>query len=119
MYNYGFTADSSGLQTQYIDDLGQDWGHVNVTLLTPTTGSGDSSGLQITGSGILLNGDRIMMTFNAGAGADHAVVVTGAYNDSFGGLVLEYYDPTTGQNGTRNNNDYSDLYGVGAVGSHP
>lgn len=46
-------------------------------------------------------------------------IVTGAHNDSFGGLVLGYFDPTAGQTGTRNNNDYSGLYGVGAVGSHP
>ena len=91
---------------------------MTVNEITPTTGSG-SNGFNMTGSGLLENGDRILMTFNNGQGADHAVVVTGQHTDSFGGLVLEYYDPTTRLNGTRNEGDYSGIYGVGSVGSYP
>lgn len=71
----------------------------------------------VTGSGIAINsttgktpdGRSIMMTFNGANGADHAVIVTGTSVVN-GVTRINYYDPTTGLPGYRENGSYSAMY---------
>ncbi|MCL4642069.1 MAG: hypothetical protein M5Z89_23900 [Olivibacter sp.] len=109
-YYCEYTNDSAGLKTEYIDDLGNYAGMA----VNELTGSFSFNG----SNGRLPNGDQIMMTFNSTEGADHAVVVTGAVQNSGGSWDILYYDPTTGDTGKRASGSYSGMYGVGPVGSY-
>ena len=97
---------NNGVRVGDVADVGA-YGGLVVTELNETS-SGSSDGVALYSSGITQDGGKIMMSFNGATGVDHAVVVTGANSNG----SLEYYDPTTGLNGTRSSGDWSALYKV-------
>lgn len=91
--NYGLGYDPYGTGGVYTGDIPTigSYGGFNVTELTGGSFSLDSNGYS--------DGNRVLMTYNAGGSGDHAVIVTGYENHS-GSLFIKYYDPTTGSTGT-------------------
>ncbi|WP_316793712.1 hypothetical protein [Pedobacter frigoris] len=106
--NLGYTAQSAGIQNSDISQLGA-VGYLSVNELDA------SAGIQITGSGRTVTGERIMMVIDGGtSGVGHAVAVTGA--STVGGVSkIQYYDPTTGLPGEMNAGDFSRMYAVGPM----
>ncbi|SDJ04416.1 hypothetical protein SAMN04487898_101159 [Pedobacter sp. ok626] len=105
-YNLGYNgADYGGVFTEHIVNIGG-FGGMAVTEL--------SSGFSMSSDG-KVGGNHVMITYNTGvAGAGHAVIAEGWYNDANDGgkLKIEFYDPTTGKRSHLNMSDATGFYAV-------
>jgi len=99
---YNTLGSVGGVKLEHLDDVGA-YGGLSV--------NGYSGQPLVNSTGQTLNGENVMMTFNGANGNDHAVVITGVNPNG----SLNYYDPTTGQSGSRSSGDYSGLYIVGSI----
>lgn len=103
--NYSTGSDGSyrAVQTQDISTVGA-YGGLTVTDLMS---SGGGTGVSLTTGGKTLAGNDVMVTFNNGAGQDHAVVLTAVSNG-----YMSYYDPQNGSSGIIWGTNYSGMYEV-------